>query len=104
MGRASPCHGAMPGLLFVSGAPNVPRGRARGLTGRQRLAAMTRAYETLRRDGQLPATYEVIHAICEDYRAGATFDFTDAGTDKQKAFGEVASTSTPSARSASCPA
>lgn len=25
MGRASPCHGAMPGLLFVSGAPNVPR-------------------------------------------------------------------------------
>ena len=23
---------------------------------------MTRAYESLRRDGQLPATYEVIHA------------------------------------------
>ena len=25
---------------------------------------MTQAYETLRRDGKLPATYEVIHAIC----------------------------------------
>ena len=46
------------------GAHNVTRGRARGLTGRRRLAAMTRAYETLRRDGKLPATYEVIHAIC----------------------------------------
>lgn len=43
------------------GAHNVTRGRARGLTGRSRLAAMTRAYESLRRDGKLPATYEVIH-------------------------------------------
>ncbi len=48
--------------LKAIGAHNVTRGRARGLTGRQRLAAMTRAYETLRRDGRLPATYEVIHA------------------------------------------
>ena len=46
------------------GAHNVTRGRARGLTGRKRLAAMTQAYESLRRDGKLPATYEVIHAIC----------------------------------------
>jgi len=45
------------------GAHNVTRGRARGLTGRKRLAAMTQAYEGLRRDGKLPATYEVIHAI-----------------------------------------
>ena len=28
------------------------------------LAAMTQAYETLRHSGKLPATYEVIHAIC----------------------------------------
>lgn len=48
--------------LKAIGAHNVTRGRARGLTGRGRLAAMTRAYETLRRDGKLPATYEVIHA------------------------------------------
>lgn len=47
--------------LKALGAHNVTRGRARGLTGKQRLAAMTRAYETLRRDGQLPATWEVIH-------------------------------------------
>ena len=48
--------------LKAIGAHNVTRGRARGLTGRGRLAAMTRAYEPLRRDGALPATYEVIHA------------------------------------------
>ena len=48
--------------LKAIGAHNVTGGRARGLTGRQRLAAMTRAYETLRRDGKLPATWEVIHA------------------------------------------
>src|SRR6185436_12584930 len=47
--------------LKAIGAHNVTEGRARGLTGRQRLAAMTRAYETLRRNGELPATWEVIH-------------------------------------------
>jgi len=50
--------------LKAIGAHNVTRGRARGLTGRKRLAAMTQAYEAQRRGGQLPATYEVIHAIC----------------------------------------
>jgi malonyl-CoA O-methyltransferase len=50
--------------LKAIGAHNVTAGRARGLTGRKRLAAMTQAYESFRRDGQLPATYEVIHAIC----------------------------------------
>jgi malonyl-CoA O-methyltransferase len=48
--------------LKAIGAHNVTQGRARGLTGRARLDAMTRAYETQRRDGALPATYEVIHA------------------------------------------
>jgi malonyl-CoA O-methyltransferase len=50
--------------LKAIGAHNVTAGRARGLTGRKRLAAMTRAYESLRDGGKLPATYEVIHAIC----------------------------------------
>jgi len=50
--------------LKAIGAHNVTAGRARGLTGRKRLAAMTQAYEAMRRDGKLPATYEVIHAIC----------------------------------------
>jgi malonyl-CoA O-methyltransferase len=48
--------------LKAIGAHNVTQGRPRGLTGRARLAAMTRAYETHRREGLLPATYEVIHA------------------------------------------
>jgi malonyl-CoA O-methyltransferase len=47
--------------LKAIGAHNVTQGRARGLTGRTRLTAMTRAYEELRRDGKLPATWEVIH-------------------------------------------
>jgi malonyl-CoA O-methyltransferase len=48
--------------LKAIGAHNVTRGRTRGLTGRARFGVMTRAYETRRRDGKLPATYEVIHA------------------------------------------
>ena len=47
--------------LKAIGAHNVTRGRARGLTGRRRLAQMTLSYEALRREGKLPATYEVIH-------------------------------------------
>ncbi len=50
--------------LKAIGAHNVTAGRARGLTGRRRLSAMTQAYESLRRGGKLPATYEIIHAIC----------------------------------------
>jgi len=48
--------------LKAIGAHNVTQGRARGLTGRRRLSAMLNAYEILRRDGTLPATWEVIHA------------------------------------------
>jgi len=43
------------------GAHNVTAGRPRGLTGKGRLAAMTQAYEAYRRDGRLPASYEVIY-------------------------------------------
>jgi malonyl-CoA O-methyltransferase len=50
--------------LKAIGAHNMTRGRPRGLTGRQRLAAMTLAYETLRRDGKLPATWEVVNGVC----------------------------------------
>jgi malonyl-CoA O-methyltransferase len=48
--------------LKAIGAQNATNGRARGLTGRHRLAAMTQAYEAVRREGKLPATWEVIHA------------------------------------------
>lgn len=43
------------------GAHNVLATRARGLTGRGRLAAMIAAYERERRDGVLPASYEVVY-------------------------------------------
>lgn len=45
------------------GAHNAAAGRARGLTGKGRLHAMTAAYETLRRDGVLPATFEVVYGL-----------------------------------------
>ena len=49
------------GDLKLLGAHNVTVGRARGLTGRRRLDAMRTAYERFRRDGRLPATYEVVY-------------------------------------------
>jgi malonyl-CoA O-methyltransferase len=47
--------------LKVLGAHNATGERSRGLTGRGRLAAMEQAYEVHRRDGRLPASYEVVH-------------------------------------------
>lgn len=47
--------------LKVIGAHNVNAGRAHGLTGRAALSKMTAAYELQRRDGVLPATYEVVY-------------------------------------------
>jgi malonyl-CoA O-methyltransferase len=47
--------------LKVIGAHNVTAGRARGLTGRSRLRAMEAAYESQRRAGRIPATYEVVY-------------------------------------------
>jgi len=46
--------------LKAIGAHNVTTGRAPGLTGRGRMAAMTAAYEEHRSGGKLPATYEVV--------------------------------------------
>lgn len=49
--------------LKMIGAHNVTAGRPRGLTGRQRLEDLTRAYESFRnpQDKRLPASYEVIY-------------------------------------------
>jgi len=47
--------------LKTIGAHNVTAGRSRGLMGRARLARVQSAYEAYRRDGRLPATYEVIY-------------------------------------------
>ncbi len=43
------------------GAHNVTTHRQRGLTGKGRMRAMIEAYEAFRRNGLLPATYEVVH-------------------------------------------
>jgi malonyl-CoA O-methyltransferase len=43
------------------GAHNVLPGRHAGLMGRARWRRMEAAYETFRRDGRLPATYEVVY-------------------------------------------
>jgi len=47
--------------LKAIGAHNAARGRPRGLTGRGRLRAFAQAYEKYRRDGRLPATWEVVY-------------------------------------------
>jgi len=44
------------------GAGNATAGRARGLTGKLRWAAMRTRYEALREERGLPATYELIYA------------------------------------------
>jgi malonyl-CoA O-methyltransferase len=46
--------------LKTIGAHNANAGRPAGLTGKATLARMTGAYERFRREGKLPATYEVI--------------------------------------------
>lgn len=60
--------------LKAIGAHNVTAGRSRGLMGRGRLRRVQAAYETYRRDGRLPATYEVIYGATWGAagRAGAT--------------------------------
>lgn len=47
--------------LRTIGARNVTEGRAHGLTGRVRWQKMINHYESLRVDGKLPATFEVIY-------------------------------------------
>jgi len=47
--------------LKAMGAQNVAIGRSRGLTGRRTLEELSRRYEEMRRDGRLPATFEVVY-------------------------------------------
>jgi len=50
--------------LKAIGAHNATRGRPRGLTGRARMEKMRTAYERVRSDGRLPASFEVVYASC----------------------------------------
>ena len=58
------------------GAHNVLPGRAQGLMGRQRWQRLQDAYEIFRRDGRLPATYEVVygHAWKPEFSKRKTID------------------------------
>jgi malonyl-CoA O-methyltransferase len=47
--------------LKAIGAHNVTRGRPPGLAGKSLLARVARNYEPFRRDGKLPATFEVVY-------------------------------------------
>jgi malonyl-CoA O-methyltransferase len=60
--------------LKAIGAHNATRGRPEGLSTRSLLAAVERNYEAFRRDGTLPATFEVIygHAWKPQPRVGPT--------------------------------
>lgn len=47
--------------LKAIGARNATLGRPAGLTGKSLLAGVARNYEAFRRDGKLPATFEVVY-------------------------------------------
>ncbi len=47
--------------IKVIGAHNASTHRSRGLTGRSKIQKMETAYESFRRDGRLPATYEIVY-------------------------------------------
>jgi malonyl-CoA O-methyltransferase len=47
--------------LKAIGAHNLTRGRPTGLSGRALLAAVSANYEAFRREGKLPATFEVVY-------------------------------------------
>ncbi len=72
--------------LKATGAHNATMGRARGLTGRRQFSAMQAAYETLRQDGRLPATYEVVfaHAWTPDTEARRTHEGATVSLDDIK--------------------
>ena len=55
--------------LKAIGAHNVTAGRRPGMTARATLAAVERNYEALRREGRLPASFEVVygHAWCRSH-------------------------------------
>lgn len=53
------------------GATNADIQRARGLTGKTRFKAMLDAYETQRRNGRIPATWEVVTLHAWGYPADA---------------------------------
>jgi malonyl-CoA O-methyltransferase len=54
------------------GAHNVTAGRRRGLTGKSRMQQLVQAYEAFRRDGVLPASYEIVNGHAWGTGGGTT--------------------------------
>jgi len=69
------------------GAHNATTGRAPGMMGKARWAHIVQNYETLRRDGKLPATFEIVYGhawktapnVTEDGRAIIRMDIKRRG-------------------------
>ena len=66
--------------LKATGAHNSTMGRNRSLTGRRQFAALQAAYEPFRREGRLPATYEVVFAHAWTPAAGRPHSSRDPGS------------------------
>jgi len=72
--------------LRASGQVNVLAGRRRGLTGKGVFGALRTAYEQLRHDGRLPASFEIVYGhawkpeqqLTEDGRAVVRLEFPRA--------------------------
>ncbi len=60
--------------LKAIGAHNATQGRAQGLMGKSAFGRLLENYEKLRRDGKLPATYEVIYGHAWKPQPRATRD------------------------------
>jgi malonyl-CoA O-methyltransferase len=65
---------AMLAELRAAGSSCAMRARRHGLTGRQSLVAARTAYEQMRRDGKLPATFEVVYGHAWKTEAKQTAD------------------------------
>lgn len=57
--------------LKAIGATNAATSRRRGLTGKSKMRSVEEAYERLRENGKLPATYEIIYAMAYAPKPGA---------------------------------
>ncbi|MBM3359623.1 MAG: malonyl-ACP O-methyltransferase BioC [Betaproteobacteria bacterium] len=60
--------------LKAIGAHNMTRGRPTALSGKSLLEKVARNYEAFRRDGQLPATFEVVYGHAWKPRPAVTAD------------------------------
>lgn len=61
------------------GAHNVAAGRTRTLTGKQRFARFEQAYEALRVNGRLPASYEIVYGHAWAPRGAVTVPVSTIG-------------------------